>query len=80
MTHVIVSSHRRSGTHYLTDAIVNNFGYKRASVDLDCLKDMTERDIKTFREESSSDTPFVFWTQAQSPEDIYKNILNKECS
>jgi hypothetical protein len=80
MTHIIVSSHRRSGTHYLTDTIVNNFGYKRATVDLDCMKDMSERDLKTFKEECSGDTPIVFWTHAQSPEDIYKNIPNIECS
>ena len=74
MKHIIVSAHRRSGTHYLTDVIVNNFGYKRATVDLDCLKDMTPRDIQTFKEEALGTQPTVFWTHAQKLSNIVTSI------
>lgn len=66
---ILLSGHRRSGTHLLTDMLVNNFGYARASVDVDCLKNCTPRDKETFLIESKKDN-IIFWTHSNSYDEI----------
>lgn len=66
---ILVSGHRRSGTHLLEDIIVNNFNYKRATVDIDCLKKLNKRDIDTFYKESEQHN-IVFWTHSNNIQEI----------
>ncbi len=68
---VIVSGHRRSGTHLLSDIIENNFGYMRVFFDLDnfCDGNFTDDDIDRF-EKSLRNDKILLWTHKERKDQL----------
>jgi len=71
MTNIFIISARRSGTHLLTDMIINNFNYLRNndSIDYDFL---TNENVKTFIDEMSKGNKLA-WSHYHN----YDNFFNK---